>query len=230
MTTTSAPRTNTAQGRGRLPAPVRDRRPALAALALLLVLGGALTSALVAYRSGDRVDVLVARVPIEVGQVVQQSDFGVARVAADGASGIEADAAANFYGTSATTRIPAGTLLNRSMFLAGSGVVPDGATVVGVVLSTGQRPAVELVAGDVVRVYLVPRDAAAGVASGTVLADAVLVAEAPLAAAGGGDTARLSLLVPEQDAVDVVTAAATGSIAVTRLAPETAPAVGFRTQ
>lgn len=226
--TTTAPPKPVADGRGRLPAPVRERRPALAALALLLVLGGALTSALVAYRSGDRVDVLVARGPIDVGQTVERSDFAVARVAADGASVIEAAAAANFVGTSATTSIPAGTLLNRSMFLAGTDVVPPGATVVGVVLSTGQRPSVELRSGDVVRVYLVPRDAG-GVSGGAVLAESVLVAEAP-AAAGSGDTARLSLLVPERDATAIVTAAATGSIAVTRLAPDTRPAVGFRTR
>lgn len=227
MTTTAPPRPTVADGRGRLPAPVRDRRPALAALALLLVLGGALTSALVAYRSGDRVDVLVARVPIEVGQTVERADFGVARVAADGASVIEAAAATNFIGTSATTRIPVGTLLNRSMFLAGTDVVPPGATVVGVVLSTGQRPAVELRSGDVVRVYLVPRDAGSGGTVGSVLAESVLVAEAPTAV-GSGDTARLSLLVPERDAPAIVAAAATGSIAVTRLAPDIEPSVGFR--
>ena len=230
MTTTAFSRPAVADGRARLPAPVRDRRPALAALALLLVLGGALTSALVAYRSGDRVDVLVARGPIEVGQTIQEGDFGVARVAADGASVIAAEAASNFYGSSAAARIPAGTLLNSSMFLAGTDVVPSGATVVGVVLSTGQRPAVELRPGDVVRVYLVPRDAGNGATGGgTVLAEAVLVAEAP-AAVGSGDTARLSLLVPEDDADQIVTAAAGGSIAVTRLAPDTEPAVGFRTR
>ncbi len=158
MTTTAPSRSLTADGRGRLPAPVRDRRPALAALALLLVLGGALASALIAYRSGDRVDVLVARADIEAGEQVDRSDFRVARVAADGAATIEAAAASNFVGTTATGRIPAGTMLNRSMFLASSSIAPTGSLVVGVVLSASQRPAVELRAGDVVRVFLVPRE------------------------------------------------------------------------
>lgn len=227
MTTTAPPRAATAEGRGRLPAPVRDRRPALAALALLLVLGGALASALIAYRSGDRVDVLVAREDIEVGQIVTEGDFGIARVAADGAATIEAAAARNFTGTSATARIPAGTLLNRSMFLAASTVVPEGSTVIGVVLSASQRPAVELRAGDVVRVFLVPRESG-GVTSGTVLASAVRVAEVGLSA--GGDTTRLSLLVPEEPATAIVSAAATNSLAVTRLSPDTEPAVDFRTE
>lgn len=227
MTTTAPARPLAAQGRGRLPAPVRDRRPALAALALLLVLGGALASGLIAYRSGDRVDVLIAREDIEVGQIVSEADFGIARVASDGAATIEAAAGSNFFGTSATGRIPAGTLLNRSMFLSASTVVPPTAAVVGVVLSASQRPAVELRAGDVVRVFLVPREAGDG-ARGSVLVPAVRVAE--VGAASGGDDTRLSLLVPDAAATAIVSAAATNSIAVTRLSSGTAPAVDFREQ
>lgn len=228
MTTTALPRQSVAEGRGRLPAPARDRRPALAALALLLVLGGALGSALIAYRSGDRVDVLVARGDIEVGQQVSRTDLAVARVAADGAATIEASAAGNFVGTTATGRIPAGTMLNRTMFLSGSSTTPAGALVVGVVLSPTQRPAGEVHAGDVVRVFLVPREAGGvGSQGGTVLASAVRVAE--VGATASGDALRLSLLVPENAATAVVTAAATGSLAVTRLAPDTRPAVDFRT-
>lgn len=65
---------------------------------------------------------------------------------------LEAAALANFVGTSATTRIPQGTLVNRSMFLPASTVVPPGSAVVGVVLSASRRPAHELRAGEVVRV------------------------------------------------------------------------------
>lgn len=227
MTTTAPARPLAAEGRARLPAPVRDRRPALAALALLLVLGGALTSALIAYRSGDRVDVLVARGDIEVGQIVTEADFGLARVAADGAATIEAAAARNFVGTSATARIPAGTMLNRLMFLAESEVVPPQSVVVGVVLAPNQRPATLLRAGDVVRVFLVPREAG-GVVQGSVLASAVRVVDVD--AGAGGDNVRVSLLIPEGPATPIVTAAATGSIALTALAPDTRPAVDFRTE
>ena len=225
MTTTAPPRTSTGEGRGRLPAPVRDRRPALAALALLLVLGGALASALIAYRSGGRVDVLVAREDIEVGQVLTEGDFSVARVAADGGATIPAANSTTFAGTTSLGRIPAGTLLNPKMFLAAKDVVPDDAVVVGVVLSASQRPAGELRRGDVVRVFLVPRESGDG-AQGTVLADAVRVAE--VAPGAGGDSVRLSLLVPESPATSSASAAATSSIAVTRLSPDTEPAVDFR--
>lgn len=227
MTTTAPTRPLSVDGRGRLPAPVRDRRPALAALALLLVLGGALTSALIAYRSGDRVDVLVARDDIELGEIVQEGDFAIARVAADGAATIRATAATNFYGTSASTRIPAGTMLNNTMFLAATTVQPAGSVVVGVVLSPNQRPAAPLRSGDVVRVFLVPREAS-GVVQGTVLASAVRVVDVDTAAAG--DTLRVSLLIQEGPSTAVVTAAATGNIALTSLAPETRPSIDFRTE
>lgn len=225
MTTTAPPRTSTGESRGRLPAPVRDRRPALAALALLLVLGGALTSALIAYRSGGRVDVLVAREDIEVGQQLTEADFGVARVASDGGATIPSANSRAFVGTTSIGRIPAGTLLNPKMFLDAGSVVPDDAVVVGVVLSAAQRPAFDVREGDVVRVFLVPRESGDG-AQGTVLADAVRVAE--VVPGAGGDTIRLSLLVPEAPATSIVSAAATSSIAVTRLSPDTEPAVDFR--
>lgn len=223
MATTAPPRSGTAQGRGRLPSPVRDRRPALAALALLLVLGGALTSALIAYRSGDRIDVLVAARDLAVGQEIGPADLRVARVASDGAAFIESEAAPNFVGTRATTDVPEGTLLNRTMFLAGS-IVPDGAAVVGVVLGAAQRPAEILRAGDVVRVYAVPRDNVGG-GVGTELAEALRVVE--VGGSDGGGSLGLSLLVPPGEAPALVAAAASGAVAVARLAPDTEPLVDF---
>ncbi len=81
---------------------------------------------MIAHGSGER----VAGRNITVGQEISRADFAVARVAADGAAVVEAAAVGNFEGTRATTDVPAGTLVNRTMFLAGS-LVPDGATVVG---------------------------------------------------------------------------------------------------
>ena len=224
MATTAPARAATASGRGRLPAPVRERRPALAALALLLVLGGALGSALIAYRSGERVDVLIAARDIAVGDEIVRSHFTVARVAADGGAVVEAAAVENFLGTRATTGVPEGTLINRQMFLAGS-LVPDTATVVGVVLAATQRPAEPIRSGDVVRVFGVPADGQTG-GVGVELARAVLVAGTPAGADGGGGLS-LSLLVPPDLAPAIVAAAASNSVAVARLAPSTRPLVDF---
>ena len=218
---TIAPPRPSAPLRGRLPAPVRDRRPALAALALLLVLGGALTSALIAYRSGDRIDVLVAAHDIPVGQRISAGDLRVARVAAEGASYVESRALGNFVGTRARTGVPAGTLVNRSMFLAGS-LVPAGGAVVGVVLSATQRPAAAPRSGDVVRVYALTGNSAQA-SPGVELARAVRV----LDVGTGKTTLSMSLLVPANQAPALVAAAAAGQVAVAALAPDTAPLLDF---
>ena len=211
----------------RPPAPVRDRRPAMAALAVLLVVGGGLGSALVVHRSGDRVDVLVARDTIEAGQLITADDFSVARVAADDGGVVPATARDNFVGTHASGRIPAGTLVNRTMFLAGE-VIPPDAVVVGTVLAPTQRPEEPLRDGDVVRAYLVVEGdsaSALGGERGEVLLEAVRVVSA--SGGDGGDSATVSLLVPAGRAGAVVSAAAAGQVALAKLADGTVPAIDY---
>ena len=215
----------------RLPGPTRERRPALVAFGLVLVVAGSLGSALVVHRSGDRVDVLVARHDIAPGQRITAADLGTARVAADGAAVVPAAALGNFVGTYATSRVPADTLLNRTMFLAGD-TVPADAAVVGVVLGAEQRPTDALAAGDVVRAFLVASDGSStvtGQPAGTVLLDAARVVAAGGAGAATGDVATdsgtVSLLVPTGDAAQVVAAAAAGQVALVRLADATTPPV-----
>ncbi|MGH3317395.1 MAG: hypothetical protein ACRDO0_14745, partial [Nocardioidaceae bacterium] len=54
-------RSSSTAGRDRLPSPPRRRRPALAALAVLLIVGGATLAALLALRLDQRVPVMMAR-------------------------------------------------------------------------------------------------------------------------------------------------------------------------
>src|SRR5919197_2160187 len=56
----------------RLPAPPRERKPALAALAVLLILGGALTSAYLVMASGERVSAIRIAQPVAAGQQIPQ--------------------------------------------------------------------------------------------------------------------------------------------------------------
>ena len=229
MATTLSASSTTLNGRGRLPAPPRERRPALAVLALLLVVAGALASALVAYRSGDRVDVLVATREIALGEEIGPEDLGIARVAAEGGATIPAEAEQNFVGARATSRIPEDTLLNRTMFLDDD-VVPPNGVVVGVVLAPTQRPAEPLAAGDVVRAFRVPRsdDAGGSGTAGSLVIDAARVVEVQ-AGAAGGDTVSVSLLVPQQLAPTVVPVAATGEVALARLPLGAKPRIDLRT-
>lgn len=206
----------------RLPAPVRDRRPALAGLAVLLIAGGALTSALVTLRSGQREDYVVVRQLVEPGERIESGDLGTARIAGTGAGAIRAEARGNLIGSYATTRIYPGTLATREMFAAGE-QIPNGAVLVGAVLAAEQRPAGGVRPGDVVDVYVVPRREEAG-------GDPVLVVRAALVhevaeSRASTDTLAVSLLVPAADAAEVTGAAAGSRLAVVKLPPRTTPAV-----
>jgi Flp pilus assembly protein CpaB len=217
--------TGPAPTRGRLPVARRDRRPALAALALLLVLVGALGSALVAYRSGSREDVLVARQDIEIGQLVTAEDLTTARVAADGGATIDAAAIKNFVGTHALTSVPQGTLLNRDMF-SGAKVVPAGAQVVGVVVDITRRTTERVAPGDVVQLIYVSGSGdqqGAGLQPG----DQVVKAARVVAVGSGGGSGQLSVsvLVPDDTAGSVADLASGNSLAITLLPDDTDPVV-----
>jgi hypothetical protein len=250
--TVTAPTTGPAAGLPghgpRLPNPPHDRRPALAALAVLLIVAGALGSGLIAYRSGGRSDVLVAAHEILPGQVVAADDFTIARVAADSGSVVAASARSNFIGTSATTRIPAGTLITRTMFLSGQ-VMPANALIVGVVVDAQQRPARQLQAGDVVRAYLVGNGgslrssatargdgssdqdntstSAGSVQAGDILLKAARVVEVHGASSPSQPT-TVSLLVSSNAAGAFVPAAAESRVALVRLSPSATPDIDFR--
>jgi SAF domain len=214
--------------RTRLPAATRDRRPALAALALLLVLTGALGAALVVYRSGNRVDALVAANGIDAGRKITRADFGVTRVAADTTGIIRADAEQNFVGSYATSRIPQGTLVNRTMFRVG-GVMPDGSVDVGVTLSVSQRPAKDIQAGDVVRVYVSPKtgDAASAGPVSVVVAAARVIAVQAGDISGASMTA--SLLLTSDEAAAVIQYATQNEVALGELPLGTSLPVDFLT-
>ena len=136
-------------GGSRLPVRSRDRRPALAALALLLIVAGALGAALVVYRSSQRTDVLVASHDIQVGERVDASDFDTVRISADTDSVVHANSERAFIGSFAVTSIPSGTLINNQMFQVAQ-VIPTDGEVVGVAIQDGQKPADSVATGDVV--------------------------------------------------------------------------------
>lgn len=216
-------------GRGRLPVQSRDRRAALMALALLLVVAGALGAALVVYRTGQKVDVLVAAREIKPGQQVDSSDFTTARVVADAGSVVHASDEGNFLGTYATTDIPSGTLVNRLMFQAG-GVLPANGVLVGVNLAANQRPASGVSTGDVVRAYLISKSGDSAPAPGPVLVDAARVTDVGTASSSSGNSITVTLLVDPTVAQSLVVAAAQGTVAVAELPKSTKPAIDLVTK
>lgn len=222
------PAAERARSENRLPVSPRDRRPALAALALLLVVAGALGAALVVYRSGQRSDVLVAAHEIKPGQKVTASDFDTARVSADSGSIVHASAESAYIGSYATTDIPAGTLINNQMFQV-TKVLPDDGVVVGVTITDGQAPAGSISAGSVVRAYYVPKTSSSDAqpTAGTVLANAARVVGAHTSQTNN-NTQTVSLLVSPDEASQLVSASASGSVALAVLPLGTKPDIDFQ--
>lgn len=142
----------TAPAGRRMPGARRERKPALAILAVLLIAAGALAAGAMVERSGQRVDA------IEVTQAIQQDEqipAGAIREVQIGA-----DSGVNYVSWQfhsqvsqyfATTQIPKGTLLNNGM-LSRTSSLPNGDSEVGLALKDGQVP-VNLQAGDTIDVY-----------------------------------------------------------------------------
>jgi hypothetical protein len=218
-----AGRREAAQQPSRLPGPVRERRPALAALAVLLILGGALASGLIALRSGERSDYLVLRADVAPGERISASDLGVARIAGTGASAIAASRRDQVIGQFARARLFGGTLITPDMLSSGS-LVPPGAAVVGLVLSPDRRPAGGLDRGDIVSVYTVPK-ADDGGGEATQLLTAVEVVEVDDIRTEGGSSLAVSVLVPLHDAQELTLRSSLDQLAVAKLSPGTSPLV-----
>jgi SAF domain len=208
----------------RLPTPPRERKPALAALAVLLIVGGALASGLIVLRAGERSDYLVVKTTVDPGQQISAADLGLAHIAGSGAGAIPARRRAEVIGSYATTRIFPGTLITTRMVTAARPEIPDGSAVVGAVLSSAQRPAARLRRGDLVTVLSVPRSDNVVNATATVLldrAEVVAVADAPT-----NGSLAVSLLVPQSETRAVSAAAASGTVAVALLPGVAQPGTG----
>ncbi len=213
----------------RLPAPTRERRPALAALAVLLIVGGALMSALIVLRSGNRSDYLVITHEIAVGQKLQSSDFGTASLAGSGVNPISALARNNFVGSYATTRMYAGELATAQLFSVKPLAAP-GSSLVGVQLGDGSRPSVALKAGNVVGLYFVPTgNQAGGATTATQVLKAARVVDVASTANGlGGSSGQyVTLLIPDAKAPDVTFDAVSKQLAVVLLPDGTTPDIDF---
>ncbi|AYD90500.1 flagellar biosynthesis protein FlgA [Actinomyces sp. 2119] len=200
-------------GAARLPTAPRERRPALAALAVLLILGGALLAGLLALRMGQRTEVLAAAGTIEAGQVITKDDLATTLVASDLSNLVPVDQAEQVIGQTARVEVSQGQLLDTSQ--VADGPLPgEGKQVVGVSLEAGRFPATGLSPGDVADVVDVNgRDVAV---SGVQVLDAV-----PSSGADGEWTsgAVVSLIVDADDAVELSASAAAGDIAVVVTAP-----------
>jgi hypothetical protein len=144
---------------------------------LVSAIGGVLLFA----SADDRHAVLVAAADIEVGQPVQRSHLRVVQMSsAAGAATLGAADAAELIGQIPLGRVPAGTVLNRSMFDTASPLDP-GEMVFGAALDPGEAPLSSVVVGTAVRLLATPRaiagasrDATAAPPAAVVIGDGVI--------------------------------------------------------
>jgi hypothetical protein len=229
----------------RIPVPTRQRRPALAALALVLVLGGAALSGFLVLNSGQKQGVLVLANDVSYGHVFQNSDFREEQLSiTGGVQPVRFDQLSELVsaGYRATTNIPAGSVLTYGMVSRQPPIPGNNFTEFGVNVPEGQYPAEGLREGDVVKVLYTPtsdKGVPAGGAKGSPLPwGMTLVAQAYVSgvrsSSGGQGGLVVSLIVRNEDLADndkvglAVAAAANAikSITLVRLPESTKPVTG----
>ncbi|MDH6217743.1 hypothetical protein [Streptomyces pseudovenezuelae] len=142
----------------RLPTPPRERKPALAALAVLLILVGALGATMLVLQAGDRIEVVKVTKEIPAGQSVSSTNVTSVMVAQDsGIHYIEWSQLGDLKKLKAINTIPGGVVAVGEMFGSQTGVAAGKATV-GLSLKEGQYPASGLKVGSVVAAYRVGSD------------------------------------------------------------------------
>jgi hypothetical protein len=208
----------------RLPQPVRRRRPALAALAVMLVVGCSAISASLVLASGDTVTVLTVARPVPAGQAVVAADLGTADIAGSGLTAVDAADRDRVIGLTATVDLLPGTLLSDAM-VTRDPVPGPGQAVVGLSLKPGLLPEAELKAGTAVMLVRLPVPAGTPeTATAPTPAEEILVRRARVLSETTDPTTGgrlVSLLVEQEAAADISRAAAAGTVSLVVIGPGT---------
>lgn len=197
----------------KLPVPPRERKPALAALAVLLILGGALASTLLVLRSGDRISAIRITQQVGAGQPISEQAMEEVQIADTGIGYVawkHRVAVAETY--AAVTLLP-GTLLTEQMTTTASQELGPGKAKVGLALKPGQAPA-GLAKGDRVQIVYVPGRTTQS--QSRVLAQSALVHSVG-APGRTGSTGLITVIVDSSASPAIVGYASSGEIAVAEL-------------
>lgn len=197
----------------RLPSVPRERKPALAALAVVLIVGGALVAALLVMQEGHKTGAIEVTQTIGQGQRLSPGSLQEIQVTSglgiDYVPWTEASQVTRAY---AATTIPAGTLLTPQMTVATNNLA-KGLTQVGLSLKDGELPD-GLQVGDHVDVYsvsdssgLCPRPS-----NFTLAADAVVLSIGRPLDTGGDAVYDVQVGVSPGDAGGVSCNAANGNV------------------
>jgi len=199
-----------------VPSAPRERKPVLAALAVLLIAGGALGAGFLVTQNARRVAAIEIVTQVGQGQRIPLTAMQQVQIASG--TGVnyvpwsEASQVARFYAANA---IPPGTLLNGAMVIRASGVTV-GKAVLGLALKDGQLPG-NLQVSDHINIYDVA--GASGNCPGTpgralTLNAVVLAITVPSATSGSVAVDNLVVALAPADAGAVACNASNGSVGV----------------
>lgn len=225
----------TAPGGRRMPSAPRERKPALAALAVLLVALGAVAAGYLVINAGHRVGAVEITQQVGQGQRIPASAIKEVEIASNSGINYVAWQYANrVAGVYAAVQIPAGTLLTSAMTTATNNLAA-GKVQVGLSLKPGQAPA-NLLIGQSVEAFGVGTgsgcSAAAGGSGGAggtgggsgggsgngagpgVPITTGVIASVIGSTASNGSTAAVTLAVPDADAGVLACYASAGDVAI----------------
>ncbi|HEY7145978.1 MAG TPA: hypothetical protein VH637_17200 [Streptosporangiaceae bacterium] len=205
----------TTPGGRRPPRAPRERKPVLAALAVLLIVGGAAAADYLVTQNGKTVDAIEITAPVGAGQHIPASVMQKVQVPANTSVGYvawnQASQVARFYSAGP---IPAGTLLNAKMVVSANGLA-KGKDMVGLALKEGQLPN-GLQQGDHVDIFDVNGGQGCPGQPGELLDhnSVVLLIEVPSANSGSSAADFVEIAVTPGHAGAVTCNASSGSIGI----------------
>lgn len=202
------------------PLPVREKRPAYVALAVVLIVGCAAVGAYLYTQAGKKTPVVEAANHIAAGHVIHRSDLTTVDVAG-AVTAVGGASLSSLVGQTAAVELLPHTLLQRAM-VTNAPQLNSSQAQVGVEVKPGQVPADGLNVGDTVEVLLLPmKNAVVSTQAPQSLPVAVLVgtatvyASAPDPSQSGGTL--LTLVVPRSNSAAIAVASNASLIALARV-------------
>lgn len=230
-----APAMGVPGGGERLPTAPRERKPALAALAVLLILLGAFGAVLTVVRASHKESYVEVTQAVAAGDQIPESAIRSVDLSDDSGLGLirweqRGDLLNNYR--AAVTLVP-DSILSSNMITKKDNVLTQGKSLVGLSLQDGQFPRNSLNVGDSVAAYLVGSDAtkdsgddSSDSGSGgssqqsTLISNKLIVKSIDVDTSGsGGGNTYVTVLADTADAGPLTIAASAGDVTLVRIPP-----------
>lgn len=219
-----APTLGAPVGGERLPVAPRERKPALAALAVLLILVGALGATVMVMRAGNKISVVQITAAVAEGDQIPETAITEVMISDIGDSKVHLirwsqrdDLIKNWQ---AKTNLEPNSILSESMITAKADALPPGKSIVGLSLKDGQFPD-GLAVGSTVAAYRVGTNAASsqsgstGSTADSPLISGHLIVKSVLSSTGlSSGTTAVTVLVDSVDAGALAVAASANEVAL----------------